>query len=101
MSKFYQKPIQRFTENNGLVESPQGEFVRHEEYVELEDKLEIAISALRKMNLALKPPMGREDEIFKAGEIQFNDNVRHFAQKAFAEIGVEDNAPGKYDQPLK
>ncbi len=51
---------------------------------------QVSISALSKMALALRPPMGREDEIYKAGHIQFDNNVRTFAQDAFKEIGIKD-----------
>ncbi|MDT2909316.1 hypothetical protein [Lactococcus lactis] len=42
--------------------------------------------ALVKIELALRPPLGREKEVFQAGEIQFNDNVRLLAQRALAEV---------------
>lgn len=92
LPRTYQPNHKRYTENNGLVLSSDGEFVKYSDYAEVADKLEIAISALSKMALALRlrVPLGREDEIYKAGHIQFDNNVRAFAQDAFREIGIKD-----------
>lgn len=92
LPRTYQPNHKRYTENNGLILSSDGEFVKYSDYAEVADKLEIAISALSKMALALRPPMGREDEIYKAGHIQFDNNVRTFAQDAFREIGIKDTS---------
>lgn len=92
LPRTYNPDHKRFTQNNGLVPSENGEFVKYEDYAEVADKLDLAIHALRKMALALRPPMGREDEIYKAGHIQFDNNVRGFAQNAFKEIGIADTS---------
>ena len=92
LPRTYQPNHKRYAENDGLIPSENGEFVKYEDYAEVADKLDIAIHALRKMALALRPPMGREDEIYKAGHIQFDNNVRGFAQDAFKEIGIADTS---------
>lgn len=43
-------------------------------------------SALRKMELSLRPPQGRENEIYQAGTVQFQNNVRQFAVEALDKV---------------
>lgn len=86
----YKPDHQRYAVNDSQNPIENGEFVRYSDYAEVLDNLNITINALNKMALALRPPKGREDEIYKAGHIQFDNNVRTFAQDAFREIGIKD-----------
>lgn len=54
-------------------------------------------TALRKMELSLRPPQGRENEIYQAGTVQFQNNVRQFAVEALDKVEDIENEISSVD----